>query len=233
MQKKLHYLILLVSIIFSINCFSQNPNPSLFQTWYLVSVQNTDLAQYYSTTAVTPSITPILTISNDLSYTGTGACNTFTGSFAGTTTDYFWNPGTFSASEETCSTQSQSNFEGSYFYFMQSSGSYYISSNSNGMVLLLNTPLMGMAVFQNYPLATTDFKLEQIAIYPNPVSSAFHLSAENANISKIQVINSLGQNVKTIDTNFETVDISELSSGMYILKIDTESGSVNKKIIKG
>lgn len=115
---------------------------------------------------------------------------------------------------------------------MQSGGWYQITPEGNGLILTMTNPLMGQAIFQNFTLKTTDFDRERIAIYPNPSNSVIYLQEEQLMISKIQVKNSLGQNVKTINDAFEVVDLSNLSPGIYILKIDGEFGTISKKIIK-
>ncbi|MEO5777205.1 MAG: T9SS type A sorting domain-containing protein [Flavobacterium sp.] len=225
------YLLLFVSILCGVNCFSQDPNPQLFQTWYLRFVQTNDFAPAYTISAVDPPIAPTLTISADLSFSGNGACNTFTGSFATMdASDYM--PGTFSATLAICGPQIHNSVEGSYFYFLQSPGYYNIYTEGTGRVLIFGTPLFGQAIFQNFPLKNKDFSLEQIAIYPNPTSSTVFINSNQIPISKVQVINSLGQNVKTINQGFEAIDISELSSGIYVLEITTDLGTINKKIIK-
>ena len=225
-------LFLLVSIIYSLNCFSQDPNPGLFQTWYLRFVQSNDLAPSYDVLLITPTVTPTLTISNTLDFTGVGACNTFNGSFTNVT-NYSGQTGSFSDSGIVCSSQNHNFFEDSYFGFLQSSIWYYqIYTEGSGLVLRMDNPIFGTAIFQNYALKSTEFDLEKIAIYPNPTEARININANQILISKIQIINSFGQNVMTMFDNFEVLDISNLSSGIYILKIDTELGMINKKIIK-
>ena len=216
----------------SVNCFSQDPNPQLFQTWYLRFVQSNDLAPSYNVSAITPSITPTLTITNTLDFTGVGACNTFNGGFTNVT-NYSWQPAPFSESGLDCGTTIHNQFEDSYFSFLQSSLGYYqIYPEGSGIVLRMDNPLLGSAIFQNFPLKTAEFILERIAIYPNPTKSVIYISTNQLLISKIKIINSLGQTVKTIIDDFGSLDISNLSSGIYTLKIDTEIGTAYKKIIK-
>jgi heat shock protein HslJ len=75
-------LLLSISIICSINCFAQAPNPDLFQTWYLQSVVVSDGSEpTYIVSDIEPTITPSLTIMEDLTFSGIGACNTFNGAF--------------------------------------------------------------------------------------------------------------------------------------------------------
>ena len=224
-------LVLLVSIICSLNCFSQNPSPELFQTWYLSSVQTSDLAPAYNVYAINPPIVPTLVISNTLDFTGTGACNTFNGVFISTFSGQLQTTA-FTPTTLVCSPQIHTSFEGSYFGFLQFASQYQIITQGSGLLLIMNNPIFGQAIFQNFPLKTTEFDLEKIAVYPNPTKARININANQLLISKIQIINSFGQNVMTMSNNFEVLDISNLSSGIYILKIDTELGMINKKIIK-
>jgi hypothetical protein len=224
-------LLLLASIICFINCYSQEPNPELFQTWHLTFVQGSDLDTPINVVEILPAVTPSLTISNDLNFIVEGACNTYSGSFTNVTSDYFEIP-QFSPSLLTCSSQMQNSFEESYFGFFQSVSFYQISPEGQGLILTMYNPVFGSAVFTNLKLDVDDFDFSQMTIYPNPIESNFTLKSDKLKISRIQIINSFGQNVKTIQNEFGNIDISNLNSGVYILKIDTEFGILHKKIIK-
>jgi hypothetical protein len=222
----------LLAMICSMNCFSQNANPDLFQTWYLVNVQGSDLSPLYTVSSISPSITPTLTIYNTFEFEGVGACNTFNGAYTNVT-DSSWNYGSFSQSDSDCGNVIHNQFEDNYFSFFQTFiGFYQIYSDGTGQVLSMQNPIFGGAVFRNYQLNTNDRVLEQIKIYPNPSKSVIYCNANQLEISKIQIINSLGQNVKTKINDFDVIDISELSPALYSLKIETEKGTVYKKIIK-
>ncbi len=60
----------------------------------------------------------------------------------------------------------------------------------------------------------------QISIYPNPVSNSLNIDGlEIGNTKSIDIYNYTGKLVKQITNNFSTLDISELSSGIYFIKI--------------
>ncbi len=71
-----------------------------------------------------------------------------------------------------------------------------------------------------------------IVLYPNPAKATISLNFNQLVVSEIQIINSLGQYVKTINDDFETIPVADLPAGIYILRIDTEWGTINRKIIK-
>ncbi len=92
-------LALLKFIISSICCIGQ-PDPQLFQNWYLSYVQGSDLSDGYSVSGFEPPISPTLIISDNFTFTGVGACNTFEGSF-NSPDSYNWETLQFSQSSIT------------------------------------------------------------------------------------------------------------------------------------
>lgn len=85
-------------------------------------------------------------------------------------------------------------------------------------------------------LATTENNLsETIKIYPNPAKDYITISWDNLeiNYASVTLINNLGQIVfeKWINSNNDTVLVNELANGIYYLKIDTNIGQLNKKVI--
>lgn len=68
-------------------------------------------------------------------------------------------------------------------------------------------------------------------VYPNPTESILNvsLSAEEATF---EIINYLGQEVKNGKISQEGIDVSNLNSGMYFLKVNSNQQSVTKKFIK-
>ena len=72
-----------------------------------------------------------------------------------------------------------------------------------------------------------EHNLDELLIYPNPASTL--LNIEGKNISTIIVYNTLGQPVLTPvspDTNHAIIDISDLSSGLYLVRIIENTGFV-------
>lgn len=83
-------------------------------------------------------------------------------------------------------------------------------------------------------LEVSNFKInETISVYPNPTNAQINfVTTESLQNEKINVYNNLGQFVSTkfIDGS-KSIDLSSLSSGIYILKFDNNS-SKTFKIIK-
>ncbi|MDC8000206.1 T9SS type A sorting domain-containing protein [Aequorivita todarodis] len=84
--------------------------------------------------------------------------------------------------------------------------------------------------FRPQPLSVEDFSQNDFQIYPNPASEYLHIKTQLSNYN-CSIYNSLGQKVNaTLSEN--KIDISNLSNGIYFLKIETETGAGTKKFIK-
>ncbi|WP_299606930.1 T9SS type A sorting domain-containing protein [uncultured Aquimarina sp.] len=74
-------------------------------------------------------------------------------------------------------------------------------------------------------LSTQEFDAFRIAVYPNPTNGEIVV---NTKVNHIDVYNLLGQ--KVFETEQNRFDISFLESGVYLIKIATDLGSLEKKI---
>jgi len=75
--------------------------------------------------------------------------------------------------------------------------------------------------------------LEEIELYPNPVKDILQLDIPNAiNIENVLIQNSMGQILWSKTKNFQSLDMSNYASGLYIVTVNTGAGSVSKRIIK-
>ena len=225
------YLVTLISIIYSINCFSQTPNPNLFQTWYLYDRFSSDDDIHHPISDITPSISPYVTFTETSSFNGEGACNSFTGTFS-STFDQIFLFNNFTSTQLVCSSSELNLFEQAFFYFMQNGGQYGISGEGNNMFLGISTPIFDNYLFGNAPLSVANFDLKQTVVYPKPVDSKLFINCQNHLIDKIEIFNSLGQTIKTISSNFNSVDVSDFASGIYLMKLHSKDKTVSKKIIK-
>ncbi len=82
-------------------------------------------------------------------------------------------------------------------------------------------------------LSTDIFTWDGLSIYPNPTSVNYIYIKNNEQL-KVEVFNVLGKRVlqNTIETSNPKLDISSLSSGMYLLRISNQDHSTTRKIIK-
>lgn len=227
-MKKLFFILIVFS---TFNSFSQDPNPDLFQTWYLNSVQASDLDPPYEVSEIEPTITPNLVIDENYNFNGQGACNTFSGIY-NFPFEGIIETSNYSSTNDNCSVEVHNSFENAYFFFLGSVGFYEITQEGDGLVLTMGNVIFGEAIFRNFQLSTNEFNLNNIQVYPNPTNSLLFIKAQNNNIEKIEIYNSFGQLNLTKGNDFQNIDVSHLSSGIYIMKIFTENGHINKKIIK-
>jgi hypothetical protein len=82
-------------------------------------------------------------------------------------------------------------------------------------------------------LATTNFELDKLAIYPNPSNGIFNISAGNISIDSVDLFDMTGKKID-FKTNKEktVIDLSTVSDGVYFVKITSNNQSTTKKIIK-
>jgi bacillolysin len=71
----------------------------------------------------------------------------------------------------------------------------------------------------------------EFTLYPNPTNSHLSVSLNDENAT-YEIVSFLGQVVKTGKITPEGIDVSELSSGVYILKVNNNIETVSKKFIK-
>jgi serine protease AprX len=87
----------------------------------------------------------------------------------------------------------------------------------------------------NQVLSINDFSNSQINIYPNPIKDSFSIAVDDASLHNlsIQIFNILGEKVlenSRIISN--TVNISNLETGFYVLKIQQGNQQKTVKLIK-
>jgi hypothetical protein len=96
------------------------------------------------------------------------------------------------------------------YYYTQSTGKYY---RFNSLQV---------------KLATSKFSDLSISVYPNPTSSILNIDFDKSFIGSISDLSGK----KVMNFSNTTIDISQLSSGVYILNIISDDKYFNKKIVK-
>ena len=72
---------------------------------------------------------------------------------------------------------------------------------------------------------------EGLKLYPNPVSDILSVDSKIA-IQKIEIYSILGQKVKEINSDFNSISTNHLSRGIFLIKIYSEKGIAVRKLIK-
>ncbi|PNQ74684.1 peptidase M1 [Hanstruepera neustonica] len=85
----------------------------------------------------------------------------------------------------------------------------------------------------NITLSISDYELDQaLIIYPNPTESYITIQKpEKVTISNVEVYNTLGQKVLSLDSP-SIIMVDTLSDGLYFLKLYTNKGVIVKRVVK-
>jgi hypothetical protein len=124
-----------------------------------------------------------------------------------------------------------------YSYTAPAAGVYYFGIQN---AIATNTAGTVFFAVDNFTAAAgtasvNDVNANDFTVYPNPASSIIAINSNLHTINKVAVVDLNGRTVMNV--NFENVldaslDISNLSSGMYLIDIITDAGTVTKKIMK-
>ena len=84
----------------------------------------------------------------------------------------------------------------------------------------------------NFPLSSNTINQETINIYPNPSSDFIYINSKDSDNYTISLFNILGEIIIDKKINLQQLNLSNLPNGQYFLKIESESGIINEKILK-
>ena len=80
-------------------------------------------------------------------------------------------------------------------------------------------------------LSADEFSLSDVSVYPNPASDVLNIDIpSNIDVKNTNLYDVLGKRTQ-LSVEDGKVNVSNLSNGMYFLQIDTDSGSLSKKVI--
>ena len=109
------------------------------------------------------------------------------------------------------------------------------TSNGQYAVEVTNGDCVEVSSCFNYTLLNTErISLNDIELFPNPVSSKLEITLKTFNSADITIVNLEGKKLMNLQFSerHNEVDMSGLSSGVYFIKIKSEGKSGSFKIVK-
>jgi len=102
--------------------------------------------------------------------------------------------------------------------------------------------LFGAKVSENYTLDVkssssniSNINTENVIVHPNPTSGLVNINIIGENVKGKMFITDISGKIilsKNISGKQNTLDISKFAHGLYFINIETDNGTVRKKIIK-
>jgi hypothetical protein len=107
---------------------------------------------------------------------------------------------------------------------------YYASQTINGIE---STKRLAVTAKLSGSLSIPDFALPNFTYYPNPVQHTLSIS-NTSNIDEIEIFSVSGKTVltKKINSDHSEIDLSNISTGFYFLKVKAEGQTKTIKIVK-
>ena len=88
-------------------------------------------------------------------------------------------------------------------------------------------------VGESCSLSTTENVLKSaLKMYPNPVMSELNIVSQDITLSKIEIYSVVGKRLKVYKTELNKINLEDLSSGLYLIKVYADGLSYTSKFIK-
>jgi len=116
-----------------------------------------------------------------------------------------------------------------------SAGIYYFGFNDNSAATATAVNMRLDTFNFTSVLGTNDFLSSKFAVYPNPVNNIINFSNEaNAIVDTVEMTDLNGRVVKSQKVNATEgqISVSDLATGIYMMRISTDQGVATKKIVK-
>lgn len=101
-----------------------------------------------------------------------------------------------------------------------------VDEGNNQKRLTITTPEGNIAVHGNYILSVEKFDQKDIVMYPNPVKKELYFDFKGFQAEKVSILSMVGSTIfeRTISPQENTLEVSFLSPGIYILKTTFQDG---------
>ncbi len=232
--------ITILILALSTNAFAQDPQ--LFEnTWYLQNVIINGQDNFPPSNDDVPFIT--ITFIQNNSFISTYVCDALEGTVIYTNSEFLVD--SWSMTLGGCFgpfAQENTLFQGIYLdtYFVGNIDdpfSYNIIDESNSKTLVITSSSGDEAIYSNQLLSRDNFEISKFSIHPNPTTDKLYITAtntrENLTLKIFNLEGKLLSNQTLVVANQTSIDISNLSSGIYFLNIEDKNGNTTiKKFIK-
>jgi PKD repeat protein len=121
---------------------------------------------------------------------------------------------------------------------------FEVQNNGGNNIYIDNIKLTGICTYQPASQDTTpqlgtsynQFTAPNVHLYPNPASHEVMVQLHGGSIQQLHIVDALGRMVKTYQmtnsTTSTTISLQDISTGIYSVIIETESGKLVKKLIR-
>ena len=99
--------------------------------------------------------------------------------------------------------------------------------------VILDNEVIVRKTVASLSVSDNEFLENKISIYPNPAKNQFNLNSDKTifGINKVQIFNTLGEKVFETNTISESITFGTIPSGVYFVKISSDTFEVTKKLM--
>lgn len=85
-----------------------------------------------------------------------------------------------------------------------------------------------------YPDFTREQLISDLSIYPNPFADQLAVQSQKTRIERIELFDNIGRLIlnRSLSSKYETLELSTIQEGSYLLRITTDKGVLTRKLIK-
>ena len=118
-------------------------------------------------------------------------------------------------------------------YVFNNPFSYSFRTENETLYLDITNTNGDLATFFTTTLSNTNLENLDFSIYPNPTSNLLHIDTNYSGISKVEIFDEQGKQVMQVSSvSLREIDVSQLTNGMYFLKVSTSDGNLTRKFVK-
>ena len=140
------------------------------------------------------------------------------------TTTYVWKDQEGNTVEPTEAAQGRFAFDNSH------AGNTYRCEMKNATYPDMTLNTVWVTIIETHPSAIQQASGAQLKIMPNPADS--YIVLEGAEVLKTQIYNLSGSCVKETGAGIQTIDIADLTPGMYLVRVTTAEGNSTTRLMK-